>query len=496
MHKILLTIGLLILFSVSAFAQNTNPMRIEVPENKVDEVYSLALANKYFIILEHFQKRNSKGEHWALEIYNSDFKKTGNKELSLPREFRLFDHKLSGDSIVWLCFAEAEGKNASTMLYRLNLQTGLMNHAYIKGSRKSTLIGIEVLKNKLFLIGEGLGSIQDQIAEIKLPYGTKIIAPVYPEYSHILASRSYESEQQVVVIVNIQRGSEMGLYYYEFESKEAILTKNKLLIRDNINLLDGSLVESENGELLFMGTYNSDMGRQPTKEMIISEGTYIGKLTDGQFAFFNTNKFSDFVNVFSTLSYKEQMKAKQKISKGKDVEMNFKLLIHEKSIIQGDQYILIVEAYYPEFHYENNFDSRGYMYQMEVFDGYRTTNCIVAAFSTEGKLMWDNYMHISDIRSYTLKENILVFAEADSSIVMAYYSDGDIKSKVVKGNDVVYKKSEDRMETTRNENVITENLGHIEHWYDNYFILSGYQVVIGKNSKKRKVFFFNLISFE
>jgi hypothetical protein len=79
---------------------------------------------------------------------------------------------------------------------------------------------------------------------------------------------------------------------------------------------------------------------------------------------------------------------------------------------------------------------------------------------------------------------------------MAYYSDGAIKSKVVKGNDVVLKKSEDKMETTKNENVITEDLGHIEHWYDSYFILSGYQVVIGRSGKKRKVFFFNLISFE
>ena len=496
MSKIFLVFSFLFLFNIASKAQNPNPMRIEVSEGKVDEVYSLPMANKYFIILQHFKKRSSTGEHWVLETYDGDFKKTGNKELSLPREFRLFDHKILGDSIVWLCFAEPEGDNASLMLYRLNLQTGFMIHSYIKGSRKSKLVGIEALGNNIIIIGERLSHIQEQIDEIKLPLDINIIAPAYPEYTHVLASKNYKAHQKIVVILNVYKGDEEGLYSYEYGGINAKLEKHRLATVKEINLIDGSLIESSDNELFFMGTYNSDLGRQPIKEMIVTEGIYIGKLKDGQFSFFNTNKLSDFTNVYSTLSYREQIKAKQKKSKGKAVNVNFRLLMHDKSIKQGDMFVLAAEAYYPEYHYENNFDSRGYMYQMEVFDGYRTTNCIVAAFNTEGKLLWDNYMHINDIRTYVLKENILVFSEADSSIVMAYYSDGAIKSKVVKGNDVVFKKSEDKMETTKNENVITEDLGHIEHWYDSYFILSGYQVVIGRNGKKRKVFFFNLISFE
>jgi len=45
------------------------------------------------------------------------------------------------------------------------------------------------------------------------------------------------------------------------------------------------------------------------------------------------------------------------------------------------------ETYYPEYHYENNFDSRGYMYQQQVFDGYRTTNCVISVLrSTQQQL--------------------------------------------------------------------------------------------------------------
>lgn len=357
-------------------------MRIEVEDNKTDEVYSLALKNKYFILLEHQRKRAPKGEHWIVEIFDQQLKKSGNKEFFLPREFRLFSHKLEGDSVVWICFAEPDGNNASLMLYRINLKTGFMVHAYLKGSRKARLVGIEVLNNKLVVIGESLEDIQEQINMLKLPAGIEIVAPSFPEYAHILASKAIANN--VVVMVNFYKGSETGLFYFEYSGLTTNLISNKLSEADKINLIDGSLIETSVGELLFMGTYNKDMGKQPSKEQIIALGTYIGKIRNQQFDFFKTNEFSEFVNIFSTLNYNEQLKAKQKVSKGKDVNLGFKLLIHEKSIKQGDLYVLVAESYYPEYHYENNFDSRGYMYQMEVFDGYRTTNCMVAAFNAQG----------------------------------------------------------------------------------------------------------------
>jgi hypothetical protein len=245
-----------------------------------------------------------------------------------------------------------------------------------------------------------------------------------------------------------------------------------------------------------MGTYNHDFGRQPNKDQIIVDGTYFSKISKGNFDFFKINKFIDYKNIYSILTINEQKRIKNKKAKGKTVNLSFKLLMHQKCLKQGGKYIIIGETYYPEYHLENNFDSRGYMYQQQVFDGYRTSNCIIMAFDSLGNLSWDNYMNVNEIQEYSLQENILVFTDTSKSIIMAYYYNNSIISKTVNGNKIVFKKSKDKIETTINENVISEEFGHLEKWYDNYFILSGYQVVFGKNGRKRKVFFFNLINFE
>jgi len=491
---------LIILFfmssGLSVFSQDNNPLRIEVESNKIDDIYSLPLESKHLIILEHLHKRAPKGEHWILEVFNKQMKKIGNKDLFLPRDFILFDHKLLGDTVIWLCFAEAYGDNSRMMLYRLNLKSMFMKHIYIKGSRKARLDRIEVLNNKLFIIGDNLLDIKSQVENVKLPYGIKLITAIIPEHSQIIDSKSDEKNNRVVIIINGRKEPTKGLYYIEFTEEGGSFSKSKLALSEKVNIIDGRLIETSSKDFLFMGTYNSHYSRQSSKENIPAEGTYFGKISEKKFIFFKTNKFSEFRNVYSTLDYRTAIKAKQKQSKGKNVDLAFKLLIHEKYFKQGDNYIMIAESYYPEYHYENNFDSRGYMYQTQVFDGYKTSNCIVAAFSETGDLLWDNYMHISNIRSYSLEENILTFPEVDSSIVIAYYYNAHIISKSVKGNEVVFKKTKEKIETVYQENIISEELGNIQAWYDKFFIVSGHQIIIGKNSKKRKVYFFNLISFD
>ncbi len=495
MIKIIL-INIFILCISIVNAQNSNPIRIEISEKKVDEAYALPLKNKTLLILTHNEKRTSKGEQWNLAIYNSIFFKTGNKELLLPRNFILFNYKLIEDSIVYLAFTEYDGDNASLMLYRLNLNTNTIKHTYITGDKKARLLSIEYLKDKIYIIGDRMERLQNQLKDVSISNKIRIVAPVFPIHTSIIASYSNIKSNKVIVMTNIYKGDAKGLYYNELNGSDNTMISNQLHDADNIGLVDGSIIESKGDALLFMGTYSYSKIRDPNNEKIERVGTYFAKIIDGQFAFFKTNKFSEFTNIFSTLNYREQQKAKQSIQNGKNIDLHFKLLIHKNAIKQNGLYVLTAEMYFPEYHYENSFDSRGYMYQTQVFDGYRTDNCVVVAYNDKGRLLWDNYMHIEDVRSYQLKENVLTFAEEDSSIVMAYYSDGKIKSKLVKGNEVVYKKSEDRIETVINETIITDKDGLIQHWYDNYFILSGYQVLIGKNSKKRKVYYFNMISFE
>ncbi len=492
--KFFLLLSLLALY-VGLAAQTNAPIRIEISDEQVDEVYSLTLENKQYYLIEHQRKTTSKGDQWVLEIFDWNLKKVGNKDLFMPADLGLFDHRLMNDTILWLCFAEENGKHASMMIYKINTNTLNIKQVYFQGNRKSQLKAIEVLGSKLLLIGDEMSFVQTEIAEKQLPTDFQISAPTLPNDANVISSISDFKRRNVALLYLLPKGDDKGFYYAEV-GFDGQVVKNRLPEAEKVNVLDGSLVLSDEGDLLFMGTYNMDFGKQPDEQQIMAEGTYFGKIRASQFDFFNTIPFAEFSNVFSTLDYKQQMRLKRRIVDGKEVEVGFKLLVHEQSIKQGDTYIMTTERYFPEYHYESNFDSRGYMYQMEVFDGYRTSHCIVTAFNGAGRLLWDNFMIVDDIREYYLRENVLVFDQSDSSIVMAYYADDAVKSQVVKGNKVVFKKTEDVVETVMMENVISESMGRIEKWYDHFFILSGYQVIIGKNSKKRKVFFFNLITFE
>lgn len=480
---------------VGGMAQSAKPLRIEVSARKAEAVYTIPLESRHLVIIQHQHKRTVEGEHWLMKVYNETFVITASKNMYLPKTFTLFDHKIQGDSILYLCFAEKNGNNSSLMLYRFNLKTNNITHTYIKGSRKAILKSFEVVGNSIYLFGERMEGLQSQLVNSTLPFNIKIIAPVYPNYSYILASYALTASNKVIVIVDVSRGAQMGRYYYEYKNSSTNGTKKELQINANINLIDAALIKAQGGSLLLMGTYNNS-AQAKSKIDEISKGIFIGKIYDGAFDFFKVYKFSDFTNLVSSLNYRDQLRVKHKAQKGKEVNIKFKLLVHKKALRVANKYILAAETYYPEFHYENNFDSRGYMYQVEVFDGYRTTNCIVASFNDKGRLIWDNFLPVNGIINYNLQENILVFPEADSSIVMAYYARGKIWSKTVDGNKIIFKKTVDRVETMPGENVISEQYGNIEKWYNHYFILSGYQTIIDTKGKKRKVYFFNLISFE
>jgi len=486
----------ILLFGFNLLAQNNNPMRIEVSSRKFEEVYGLALDNKSFIIVKHNNRNSSKGEDWVFEVYNSTLEKKNNTSLFLPRYFVPVEYRLQGDSIIYMCFAEPNGKRGSFMLYRYNFDTGLIWSKYVKGSRKSVFINFEVVGDKIVILGENIEELIPQFADSKMPFGIKIVSPILPKYSEVIASMSIDDNRKAIIIVEIDKGNQKGLYYYQYRNLHDELIKTKLEKKSNVNIVDGSLVESDDGSLLLMGTYNYNEGKDVSRERAVANGTFIGKLENANFSFFKTNEYVDYKNIYGTLSAQQQKQLKQRASKGKQVSVAFKMLTHKKAFKQKGLYVMAAETYYPEYHYENNFDSRGYMYQQQVFDGYRTTNCVISAYNDDGEMVWDNFMHSGEIIELSLQENILVFTDGDSNVVMAYYHDGAVFSKTVSGNDIVYKKSEDKIETVLNETIISEQYGRIEHWYGEYFLLSGHQTIFGLNGKKRKVYFFNLISFE
>ncbi len=104
---------------------------------------------------------------------------------------------------------------------------------------------------------------------------------------------------------------------------------------------------------------------------------------------------------------------------------------------------------------------------------------------------------MSSIRTFTLAEKAAVYID-DNEAVMAYSNDGKIAWKPVKDNHtgVSYANIETKYSKDR---VTNEQNNQFTHWYDNYFLASGYQTIVNNylpSKNQRSIFFINKIAFD
>lgn len=236
-----------------------------------------------------------------------------------------------------------------------------------------------------------------------------------------------------------------------------------------------------------------------------TQGFYIAKFIDDNQEFLKFYSFTELDNFFSFLNDREKVKienkAERKKQKGKDLKINYRLLTHEL-VSQGDQYVMIGEAYYPVYRTERFMDYFGYRryynYQT-VFDGNQFTHAVIAGFSKSGDLMWDHSFKINDIKTRALNEKVKAYVEPED-ITLFYNLEGNINKLTIRNNKVDNSEETLTLATEyQNDQVKRADIGSAEYWYDNYFIAWGYQKIKNLDNlevkKKRNIFYINKMSF-
>jgi hypothetical protein len=216
------------------------------------------------------------------------------------------------------------------------------------------------------------------------------------------------------------------------------------------------------------------------------------------------------------------------------LKLNYQLLVHDL-IPNGDQYILVAEAFNPTFRYQNNYPYGGFgspfgfgspwggMYSpygwgwglwsmnpwyggsrgffgnnQQVFDGWQYTHAVVAGFDKRGNLLWDNSFEIDNVKTMKLKEKVRTSLR-DGQVTLFYSNNGVIRSKAVKGNLVLDNgpAHEKVITTAREGDKVRRNTNEdLEYWYDNYFLAWGYQRIQNEaEGGRRNVFYLNKIQF-
>jgi hypothetical protein len=264
-------------------------------------------------------------------------------------------------------------------------------------------------------------------------------------------------------------------------------------LNEEKNLLTATRVRTTGDDSLVVGTFASG------EKDYAAQGMYVAGYNGNTQAWTRYHSFTSFKHFFDYLPDKLRARVERKIEKradkGLDLDLNYMLDLHAPMVL-GDRYVMVAEAYYPEYHtYSQTYtttvngvtttQTRTY----QVFDGYRYTHAVVAAFDKQGQLLWDSSVPIGNVLSPTVREQVAVQVLGDH-IKMMYCVAGKVYALEADGNEVHGEKAEQRLVAEdEDEQVKTSWNSHSAWWYDDWFLVWGFERIKGDDGK-RTVFAF------
>jgi hypothetical protein len=450
--------------------------------------------------------------------YDADLTQTWSIDCQVNPNLEVVQHTYDGKFVYLLL---ATQKSSNYQVVKVSTEAGFAEKFDIYSVNRFDITEFKAHQNDAYLAGKVKND--PVVLHINLlTKQTRILPLSFKGTAEVQSLELEKSTGYVNVTVGVKHGKESSIIVKSFAA-EGLTVRNVLLSpQPDRSLLTGRLVPLNDSVQLVIGTYG-------LRNSQYTQGLYITKLADNTPLTTNYYSFTDFKNFFKYMDVRDQARMEKKIKsrkqKGDDLKLQYRLLVHD--IIEKDgQYLMVAEAYYPQFRARNynsfypgygGFSSFGYPYGFnrfgynpwgygyrygnngQEFDGYVYTHAVVAGFDPQGDLLWDNSFEFADTKTYTLKEKVKVNVKPDH-IALVYSHNGSIKSKVIRGNEVV--------EGVTNTPIATEHVGdkvkktytdELEYWYGNYFAAWGYQKIKNNSDQQvknnRSVFYVNKIAF-
>ncbi len=524
-----------------AYSQDNKPMRVELEAVSNTENYHIIPFGRRGVLL-FYQTQASfidQNTTWYFSLYDVNFKEIWTKQFSESRfmKLRLFD---KDETNLYLFLQKAVNKNQKDdfSIVTIDIQSGNIKSTKGTNPDHSDVNSFEVYHNMAYCSGVTVPSKGAEIGQIffsltLVPLFSGItLLKYHPSFFMVNLSggeiksipeklkgqawvESMETDTikdaMLLTIKNHVASRQNFMFLNQYDLSGRKMSSIELNTQDNKRKLNTAKLLSVNDSTkLVIGTYNNKVkgyGANAANNAFMesSSGVFFTKVVNGiqkSISFYN---FSNLKSFYASLTDRKAFRMKKmeirKKAQGKEISLNYSLLLHD-IIVRNNQFIFIAEAYYPEYHNVSytTYDAYGRptTSSYSVFDGYRYTNAVIACFDDEGKLLWDNSFELTNILSKKLDKRVETLFDGDD-IILTYSSDGEIASKVIRGNEVIENTNLTPIQTNySNDKVLSDYNSDMEYWYDTYFISYGYQRIKNtsvENKSKRTVFYFNKIAF-
>jgi len=479
---------LLVFCPSSLFAQIDPPIRVELESAKDQQDYhSISLSQHGIAIFYQSAVLSVDTVQWVFIQYDTNLVRTNLYKIKLPNLCQYLATDFSNDKLYLFLQKPAYKKDTlKNYLLEWNVHTDDFQLFDLHNYKSPYLSSIKVVNDNLFIIVDE----QKTKSIIYYNYKTHTKQDIQIIEDEVIAIESFCIDTVVrktycCMFLKNKKSSHAELFVTDYSGtiKERIVFP---FYEDIVYNSAKAMITGKDSLLLVGGyTYMKDKKQK---------GCYSGIYTMR----FSKNKFSD-INTYSFGA----LVAKDSVFNTKYLaESNLTMSMH---VIKSNENIFAVtHLFYPEYQYHSTSSYRGFGYYgyeppTQVFMGFKFLNAYIFELNSIGALLNEWYFPIKNVLTQSLYNLVNLHQDREGNSLFFYVYKNEIISQFMNGQRVIAAQTATPVELTHQTDILeySSNI-YMQHWYDNNFLLSGYQYI--KNTQrskgKRYVFFLNKLICE
>ncbi len=493
------------------------PLRIEIPARSSNETYRIIPAADSGLVLFYKSLENAgdSAVKWYFVLYDTILQQQWVKAVPLFNRLEYRFHASDGDTIVILFTAVGKNKGIENQYAILRCLPGqglfLLNEGVLTPNDEVT--GFRVARGRAWIAIDEKGR-AGKIRQVHMQTGReRTFALGQGGALQVRLIKPDTTSLFTEAIVSRQVSKKSTEYYFvRYDTAGSISNEVLIGTHQGEKQLNHFQIAATNGgrDRLLLGTYGQGTGSKTSKRNIPdneSTGFFSAQIVNNKIKNLRFINFLELNNASSLVGEADFAQIREKAGKKNktvsDFSLDYSVLLHD-IIDREDERLLIAEVYAPQFRTESftDFDyyGRPYTNTYSVFEGYRYFNAIVAGFDSTGTLKWDNNIEIRNLLTTELNTKVSLVTGQGDELTLCYGTDGKVGTKILNKNQVVENLDFSPIDLLYpSDKLMSESKIRLHPWYDQYFVISGYQevknIALGSNSK-RFVFYFSKIRFE
>ncbi len=501
-------------------AQEFKTVRLEIPADMDADSYHVEPMGENGVLIFYASNEvNELGKrNWYFGLFDEKLDQEWLKFVSINEPIEYKGARLNGKRIHLLFRNSGKMKGSAYDFYELvTYDAANQSFSQISGTlpEKCEIVGFEVIDNTACL-ALNLNKFATDLLFVSL-----ISGDVFPEHL------SPDSESMIMKL-DVDRASRHFIVAQKIVSDGRYVKDKILLYNPSRKLIREYQIESSDGirmlrdfeffpnypeHLVVVGSYDIVAGRMASLkdvrdiETARSAGFYFLKFENTTQTTINYFDFLNFTQLQGAEKQPEVINARTVVdstgAKEKQrVLTSFFHLTEAVALSMNGEYIVSAEIFSPQYRTETRMDydyyGRPYPYTYRVFAGYKYEDAILAAFSSDGNMLWDNELVMSDLVSFKLKNHTCIIADSPY-ITLGYANKGKLYSQAYKDGKQI---TEDEINVAglfTRDKVIEDEDNSLVHWYDNFFLIYGDQVIRNRtmsDKEDRVVFYVNKVAFQ